>query len=100
MTEGNGELVARALKHPTRRALVSALWVSSEPLTAQTFRDEFSDRSEPLSAISYHAGVLQSGDVIEVSTRNGGWQFVLGGDNAAEAVRLLGLSDIGAQGEG
>jgi DNA-binding transcriptional ArsR family regulator len=82
--------------HPERRRLIEALWHSSEPLSAQQFHDEYSEGELTPATVAYHLRQLEDEGVVEGS---GGYSnrgdvnrsYVLGGPNASEAVRRLGL---------
>jgi hypothetical protein len=89
--------IEQTVKHPTRRRLIEALWHSSEPLSPQRFHDEFTDGSQSLSCVVYHARILESDGVaiLDREEASGGTVerfLVIGGPNGGEAVRLLGLA--------
>lgn len=95
-----GSRLDRALEHPLRKRLVVALWHSSEPLSARRIAEEYLDDDQcDLPAIVYHLIVLEdAGVVVEDSGRDSdpasaGRSVVLGGENAGDAVRRLGLAD-------
>lgn len=94
MAAGTRESVLdKALKHPVRQRFVAALWGSAEPLTATWIADEYLDDEEnnPLGTVAYHLGVLKAAEVVKVAEPPVPG-FVLGGDNASEAIRRLGLT--------
>ncbi len=87
-------LVAHALKHPTRRRIIEALWHSGEPLSAAQLHSEYVDDGQvPLSMIGYHLRQLELDGItqrqgLEVE---GEQQHILSGTNTAEAIRRLEL---------
>jgi hypothetical protein len=101
--EAQGSSLDRALAHPLRKRLVVALWHSSEPLTAGRIEDEYlDDEHSDLGTIVYHLRVLERVGVVEAADLPGGpgtgpsspvRGLVLGGENAGEAVRRLGIAD-------
>lgn len=101
--EGQGSSLDRALAHPLRKRLIAALWHSSEPLTAGRIEDEYlDDEQADLGTIVYHLRVLERAGVVEAADLQGGpaggpaspvRRVVLGGENAGETVRRLGLAD-------
>lgn len=86
----------KALRHPVRQRFIAALWGSSEPLTAGWIVDEYLENEEknPLGMVVYHLRVLEAAEVVKAADppKLG---VVLGGDNAGEAVRRLGLAPGG-----
>lgn len=91
-----GDAVDRIIEHPIRRKLIEALWHSSEPLSAQRFYSEYTDRSVSLATIGYHVGVLEREGVAEVAREGAGESVerfvVLAGPSCSEAVRRLELT--------
>lgn len=94
-----GSALDQALAHPLRKRLVIALWHSSEPLTAGRIEDEYlDDEQADLGTIAYHLRVLERVRVVEAADLPAGPTspvrgVVLGGENASEAVRRLGIAD-------
>lgn len=93
----------RALAHPMRKRLITVLWHSSEPLTAGQIEGQCLDdgRADP-GTIIYHLRVLERVGVVEEADLPAGADgalasaargVVLGGENAGEAVRRLGIAD-------
>lgn len=102
--EPEDSLLDRALKHPLRRRLVVALWHSSEPLSARRIKDQYLEGDHHgLATIAYHLRQLERAEVVEAADLPAGSEdeepgsaargVVLGGDNAGEAVRRLGIAD-------
>lgn len=102
MAEAKGSALDGALDHPLRKRLIAALWNSSEPLTAGRIEDEYLDDDQSgLVTIVYHLRVLERVGVVEAAELpadpDGALQsprgVVLGGENAAAAVRRLRIAD-------
>lgn len=94
MAEDAQRIDGDTIKHPARAQLVTALWHSSEPLSARRYRDDYTEGELAISAIEYHLRTLESGGVVALADERGGERFyVIAGANASEAVRGLGLTD-------
>jgi DNA-binding transcriptional ArsR family regulator len=90
-----GKFTEEMISDPMRRRLIQALWHSSEALSAPRFVDEYDDKAE-MKDVEYHLRQLEGAGVVEVArVEDGAAYFVLGGANASEAVRRLGLSASG-----
>jgi len=81
-----------ALGHPLREDIMRLLWHLGEPATATELRDQLPDDAT-LAEVSYHCTVLENAGVIEVDADDDPTRrpYVVGGSNAADAVRRLDL---------
>lgn len=85
-----GSALDKALGHPLRKRLVAALWHSSEPLGAGRIADEYLEGDTDWATVAYHLWVLESAGVVRRAEPPAP-RVVLGGGNAVEAIRRLGL---------
>jgi DNA-binding transcriptional ArsR family regulator len=91
--EAKESALEQALKHPLRKRFIAALWHSSEPLTAARIEAEYlEDDGSDLGTIVYHLRVLEAAGVVRTAAPPAPG-VVLGGENAGEAVRRLGIAD-------
>jgi hypothetical protein len=81
---------------PINRALIEALWHSSVPLSAARYVEDYTGNagsSAYVDVIAAHLAALEAASVVRVNRFEDGDAFyVLGGDNASEAVRRLELA--------
>jgi hypothetical protein len=84
---------------PINRALISALWHSSVPLSATRYVDEYTHHGDSptyADVITARLAALEAVGVVKVDrVENGDAFYVLAGDNAGEAVRRLELAGDG-----
>jgi DNA-binding transcriptional ArsR family regulator len=92
MAEARDEALEKVLAHPVRAELVRQLWHRGEPASATDLQPAVPDVT--LGTVSYHLRRLEDADVVEpqgAAEEAARCSYVVGGDNAAEAVRQLGL---------
>jgi hypothetical protein len=102
MAESGGFMRAARLGNetvadPINRALIEALWHSSVPLSAALYVGDYTGNagsSAYVDVISAHLAALEAASVVKVDHVEAGGDafYVLGGDNAGEAVRRLELA--------
>lgn len=99
MARGAGEQMALedALGHSLRETVVRQLWCGGEPATATELKRDVPGST--LAEVSYHLLVLEGAGVVELAAQHSPAiesvarrAYVVGGPNASEAVRRLGLA--------
>lgn len=85
------------LRHSLREVLIRQLWCGGEPATATELQRDLPGST--LAEVSYHLLVLEGAGVVELAAQSppaigsvARRACVVGGPNASEAVRRLGLA--------
>jgi DNA-binding transcriptional ArsR family regulator len=99
MARGTDEkgVLEDALGHSLREAVIHQLWRGGEPATATELQRDVPGST--LAEVSYHLLVLEGAGVVELAAQSpqaiesvARRAYVVGGPNATEAMRRLGLA--------